>query len=222
MYRVRKTWNDKKSQIGAFENLDYAKEMVDAHEGYAVFDENGAICYPINYRQLAAKAAVKTYNAVIANKCKHGSGAKFYPDIALKKVITCSAAMSIVLQLAGCLPEGVVISHTNATGLNGEALSKKKSTLGACMNSKIEFLEHCDLIRVDKLYKELPKEYQAAGVCYVYDSNNAVSAGGGKIYSCNNSSRQLNGKKQYKMNLMSDGYCFTHRILYCIVPKERV
>ena len=220
MYRVRKTWNDKKSQIGAFENLDYAKEMVDAHEGYAVFDENGVICYPINYRQLAAKAAVKTYNAVISNKCKHKGGSKKFSDLASKKVITCSAAMSIVLQLAGCLPEGKLVSHTKATGLNGTALTKQKNTVGKSMTGST-YLTHCDLIRVDKLYKELPREFKAAGVCYVYDSNNAVSAGGGKIYSCNNSSRQLNGKKQYKMNLMSDGYCFTHRILYCIVPKER-
>lgn len=220
MYRVRKSWVDTASQVGAYIELENAKRMADASPDTYVFNEQGVIIYPINYLEQAAEAAGRTYKAVITYHCKHKGGSKKFSDLASKKVITCSAAMSIVLQLAGCLPEGKLVSHTKATGLNGTALTKQKNTVGKSMTGSA-YLTHCDVVRVDKLFKELPKEYQAAGVCYVYDSNNAVSAGGGKIYSCNNSSRQLDGKKQYKMNLMSDGYCFTHRILYCIVPKER-
>jgi N-acetylmuramoyl-L-alanine amidase len=44
-YRVRKTWADAKSQIGAFHELDGAKELADSKTGYKVFDENGKVVY---------------------------------------------------------------------------------------------------------------------------------------------------------------------------------
>ena len=50
-YRVRKTWEDKSSQIGTFTVLENAILMVDANPGYAVFDENGSQIYPQNHPQ---------------------------------------------------------------------------------------------------------------------------------------------------------------------------
>lgn len=44
-YRVRKTWADAKSQIGAYKNLANAKACVDKHPGYSVFDVNGVNIY---------------------------------------------------------------------------------------------------------------------------------------------------------------------------------
>lgn len=44
LYRVRKAWEDKASQIGAYNNLKYAIDA--AVEGYCVFDENGKQVYP--------------------------------------------------------------------------------------------------------------------------------------------------------------------------------
>ena len=44
LYRVRKTWSDAKSQIGAFSSLENAKKACKA--GYAVFDSNGKQVYP--------------------------------------------------------------------------------------------------------------------------------------------------------------------------------
>lgn len=44
-YRVRKTWADSKSQLGAYKVLANAKAKVDANPGYAVFDENGKAVY---------------------------------------------------------------------------------------------------------------------------------------------------------------------------------
>lgn len=45
-YRVRKSWNDKASQIGAFTVLQNAKNCVDANPGYAAFDDSGNQVYP--------------------------------------------------------------------------------------------------------------------------------------------------------------------------------
>ena len=47
-YRVRKTWADAKSQIGAFRVLENAKNCVDKNPGYSVFDENGVNIYTLD------------------------------------------------------------------------------------------------------------------------------------------------------------------------------
>ena len=44
LYRVRKSWFDAKSQIGAFSSLENARKACKA--GYAVFDSNGKQVYP--------------------------------------------------------------------------------------------------------------------------------------------------------------------------------
>ena len=47
-YRVRKTWADAKSQIGAFRVLENAKNCVDKNPGYSVFDKNGVNIYTLD------------------------------------------------------------------------------------------------------------------------------------------------------------------------------
>ena len=46
MYRIRKTWADAASQIGAYNNLEYAKAA--CKDGYAVFDSDGRKVYPVD------------------------------------------------------------------------------------------------------------------------------------------------------------------------------
>jgi|LDZT01.1.fsa_nt_gi LysM repeat protein len=45
-YRVRKTWADAKSQLGAYRILSNAKAQVDMNPGYYVFNNDGMIVYP--------------------------------------------------------------------------------------------------------------------------------------------------------------------------------
>ena len=45
LYRVRKSWADASSQVGAYSILSNAKEACDKHPGYSVFDENGKAVY---------------------------------------------------------------------------------------------------------------------------------------------------------------------------------
>ncbi len=45
-YRVRKTWADSKTQIGAYKVLANAKKAANANPGYYVFDEAGTSVYP--------------------------------------------------------------------------------------------------------------------------------------------------------------------------------
>lgn len=45
-YRVRKSWADAKTQIGAFNVLENAQRMADANPGYTVYDASGKAVYP--------------------------------------------------------------------------------------------------------------------------------------------------------------------------------
>lgn len=45
LYRVRKTWTDTKSQVGAYKELANAKAACDKHPGYSVYDESGKAVY---------------------------------------------------------------------------------------------------------------------------------------------------------------------------------
>ena len=45
-YRVRKSWGDAASQLGAYSVFDNAKAMADKHLGYKVYDWNGKQMYP--------------------------------------------------------------------------------------------------------------------------------------------------------------------------------
>ena len=49
LYRVRKTWSDSASQVGAYSNLDNAKKACDsAGKAYSVYDSNGNVVYPVD------------------------------------------------------------------------------------------------------------------------------------------------------------------------------
>lgn len=50
LYRVRKTWADAKSQIGAYRVLKNAKAAADKNPGTFVFDSTGTAIYPESYR----------------------------------------------------------------------------------------------------------------------------------------------------------------------------
>lgn len=59
-YRVRKSWEDKSSQIGAFKYLQHAKDCADRHEGYTVYDPDGAAVYPP--REIRVRVSVTDLN----------------------------------------------------------------------------------------------------------------------------------------------------------------
>lgn len=46
LYRVRKSWGDAKSQIGAYTSLKWAKRTADNNPGYKVYDASGKCVYP--------------------------------------------------------------------------------------------------------------------------------------------------------------------------------
>lgn len=68
IYRVRKTWSEVKSQIGAFSSLENAKKV--CKTGYYVFDANGKVVYPVK------KSIDEIAREVIQGKWGNGSERK--------------------------------------------------------------------------------------------------------------------------------------------------
>lgn len=68
LYRVRKSWSDAKSQIGAFSSLENAKKA--CKSGYSVFDSNGNVVYP------AQKSVDEIAREVIQGKWGNGTERK--------------------------------------------------------------------------------------------------------------------------------------------------
>lgn len=64
-YRVRKTWKDSKSQIGAYKSLENAKKACKA--GYSVFDWNGKAVYSVTTKKSVAQVAKEVINGEWGN-----------------------------------------------------------------------------------------------------------------------------------------------------------
>lgn len=59
-YRVRKSWEDAKSQKGAYKVLKNAKACADKNEGYSVFDWNGNAVYPLAEAELKQETSTES------------------------------------------------------------------------------------------------------------------------------------------------------------------
>lgn len=72
VYRVRKTWSDAASQIGAYTSLDNAKNACDkAGSAYRVFNESGKVIYPVSTTSTSTSFKV-------GDQVKLVAGAKYY------------------------------------------------------------------------------------------------------------------------------------------------
>ena len=72
-YRVRKSWEDKASQIGAYTVLENAILAVDANPGYAAFDDDGKQVYP-KASKFVKYPLSETQLLHIARLCKQEQG----------------------------------------------------------------------------------------------------------------------------------------------------
>lgn len=83
-YRVRKSWDDSKSQKGAYKILEYAKNCVDKNPGYKVFDASGKVVYP----QATATYLVKVTTAVLNVRKGPGTNHKIVTTVKKGDVYT--------------------------------------------------------------------------------------------------------------------------------------
>ena len=164
---------------------------------------------PVDYLERVAEQAKRVYPLCVGKVHSGADVGKVNSLEALKahKALSCNRMVSIVLQQAGLLDKGVVVSHT------AKASGKKKITDAVKNTAK---LRHCKVYWVNKRFGDLPEAWKRAGCVYFQNSNACISAGNGKIWSCNKSKGyRYQGRGDY---LRTEGYPFTSRILVVVVP----
>lgn len=65
MYRIRKSWSDAKSQIGAYKVLANAKKKADENAGFKVFDASGNVVYSAATKPVSDHTAGTSYKVQI-------------------------------------------------------------------------------------------------------------------------------------------------------------
>lgn len=93
LYRVRKTWKDSKTQIGAYTELENAKKAADANKGYSVYNSKGKKVY-------AGKTAATSYTVKVtvdALNIRKGAGTNY----AIAGTITDKGIYTIVEESGG-------------------------------------------------------------------------------------------------------------------------
>jgi hypothetical protein len=112
MYRVRKTWEDVKSQIGAYTNLDNAKVACDkAGAGYEVYNSKGEAVYP---EVAIKKDPVPTATFKIGDAVKLLTGAVYTSGVAIP-----SWVFRAKLYVRGFRSDGVIISTQKTGAITG-------------------------------------------------------------------------------------------------------
>lgn len=76
LYRVRKTWKDQKTQIGAFSSLESAKKLADQNAGYSVFNSKGIAVYKSKATPTKKKTVTEIAREVIQGKWGNGTARK--------------------------------------------------------------------------------------------------------------------------------------------------
>lgn len=187
-YRVRRTWADVKSQIGAYHNLTKAKKCADDHTGYKVYDESGKQIYP-PAAQLSGDilAACKVFQTQLKADIADGydweyrNPAKYLEEQwskALKKgkrACNCALLARWALKEAGLIPQDTGIFYGKLGG-----------TIQWGAGTKAAVTKTCDLIKVgNKTVKQLiaSGDLQSGDiVTYVDLQHTNIYAGGGKWY----------------------------------------
>lgn len=84
LYRVRKTWADAKSQLGAYSQLANAKAMVDKNPGYSVFDSNGNVVYAGSSATTTSFTAYKVKVTADVLNIRKGAGTNYGTNGAIR------------------------------------------------------------------------------------------------------------------------------------------
>lgn len=90
-YRVRKSWSDKKSQLGAYRILANAKATADKNPGYFVFAPDGKTIYPTEEYRIHTVARGDSLWAIAKKYLGNGSR---YPEIKALNSLTSNTIYS--------------------------------------------------------------------------------------------------------------------------------
>ena len=207
----------KKGQLKTINNVKYREITVKSKKVWVKASSLKRIAP--DYRKKVLDNAKSIYKEIIQIGCKHKGGAKSLAGIRKKKITTCATSVSAVLQEAGMMPRGKLLSHTSAVG-SSKAIrskhSKKKAISGLSALKKDTYEIHW----VGKSWAHVPDKYKVPGAIIIQDSNIAIYKGNGKFYSTNNGGSQKKNGKYISNIVTTKSYCGTSPTLYIIIPKR--
>ena len=106
LYRVRLSWSDSRSQIGAYRFLSNAKKRADNHPGYSVFTDDGVAIYPVKQdAPVQLEETGRTYKVVKGDtlfqiaKQQLGKGSRYTEIVKLNGLKTSTIYVGQVLKL---------------------------------------------------------------------------------------------------------------------------
>ena len=166
LYRVRKAWKDTKSQLGAYKNLQNAKEMCDKHKGYYVFDENGKVVYPVKTLTDKILDACKTQAAWMKD-AKYGDYSPVTIDHS-KTAGTCVTYEGCVLQRLGYLKTGQYVWQNGRGYGDGKVTGTNDKMTVTYMNNKT--------------LKSLKAKLKAGDMVLLDDNKSGVKGSGGHVF----------------------------------------
>ena len=222
-YRVRKSWADAKSQIGAYHNLNKAKKCADDHAGYRVYDESGTQIYPKNQETKLhpvieqCKKFQKQLKSDIADghDWEYRNPAKYLEeqwDKALKKgkrACNCALLARWALKEAGLIPQDAGIFY-----------GKKGGTIQWGAGTKAAVTKTCDLIKVgNKTVKQLiaSGDLQSGDiVTYVDIQHTNIYAGDSKWYDAGHAYCEGSGEGATYKSWYGKGQYDNQRVGYII------
>ena len=109
LYRVRKSWEDAKSQLGAFSSLDNAKNLADKNSGYYVFNESGKCLYPEVITFAVGDKVMLTADATVYGKSTRFSSWVYNTKLYVRQVKDDRVVISTVK--SGAITGSVNIKH---------------------------------------------------------------------------------------------------------------
>ena len=139
VYRVRKTWEDTKSQVGAYESLDAAKKACDkAGKDYEVYDMDGVAIYPKEPVKEEVTSSVSTSKFKVGQEVKLLPGAKYTTGNTIPVWVTKSK-----LYVRDIYSNGNIVFSTQKTGaitgvVEAKHLVDYKATIEAPVSSSFK------------------------------------------------------------------------------------
>lgn len=197
-------------------SIKWYKVKIDKHFYYM----SSTYLKKIDYLSLCSDAADTVYKKIVEIGCEHKSGAKSFKQIKSKKVTTCGTGASAVMQIAGLLDEGKIVSHTSKVGEESNCMSKKNTITKAIIGVSNIKEGTCSIVRIGTTYSKMNSKYKKKGIIYIYNSTISVNAGNDYIYSLLDTSYQKKNGRYTKVKLKGNYYPFNHKIIYAIVPNS--
>ena len=100
LYRVRKSWSDAKSQIGAFSSLENAKKACKA--SYSIFDNSGTTIYTVSEKTYAKGVKINLSNVTLYSSSTAKTGTKKSGTYYLYDRQVVNGRMRITNSVANC------------------------------------------------------------------------------------------------------------------------